>query len=234
MYTSRQVKRTLDKLLNGGKTKCTSELQFIKLYSGPNFLIHFKYALNMNIIFVTMMFGTGLPILFPIALISFIIIYILENFMLLKVYKKPIEYHGELHAKVLNILGHASILFLAFSFWQLSNLQLIKYIEKDTLYLNNNPDHDLLDETIIRQITVTPLTNHIWYRYFNLRFAITHSGHALPILIVLFLYFNFKILGLVIKYTCSQKFEKIAKKLRSQIKSYDKEHLNDLKDNLCD
>ena len=37
--------------------------------------------------------------------------------MLMKVYKKPIEYHGELHAKVLHILGYASHISLAFSFW---------------------------------------------------------------------------------------------------------------------
>ena len=43
----------------------------------------------MNIIFVTMMYGVGLPILFPLACISFAIIYFTEVFMLYYIYKRP-------------------------------------------------------------------------------------------------------------------------------------------------
>ena len=63
----------------------------------------------MNIIFVTMTFGIAVPLLFPIALFSFIVIYFLENFMLYKVYKKPIEYNGEINAKVLDVMQLAPI-----------------------------------------------------------------------------------------------------------------------------
>ena len=64
----------------------------MRLYSGPEYLIHFKYALQVNIIFVTLMFGTSIPLLYPVALISFIVIYFLEMFVLFKIYRKPIDY----------------------------------------------------------------------------------------------------------------------------------------------
>lgn len=41
-----------------------------------------------------MMFGSGLPILFPIALVSFIVIYMLEKYMLYYVYTLPPKYDG--------------------------------------------------------------------------------------------------------------------------------------------
>ena len=58
----------------------------------------------MNIIFVTLMFGTSMPILFPIAFISFVLIYCQENIMLMKVYKKPAMHDQSLHSKVLDTL----------------------------------------------------------------------------------------------------------------------------------
>ena len=57
-----------------GATRCTSETQYIQIYAGPDYLVHFRYSMIMNICFITMMYGTALPLLFPIAFISFYII----------------------------------------------------------------------------------------------------------------------------------------------------------------
>ena len=59
------------------KTKKKTIQQYVNLYSGPEYLLHYKYSTIMNIIFVTMMYGTGLPLLFPIALLSLVIYYVL-------------------------------------------------------------------------------------------------------------------------------------------------------------
>ena len=75
----------------------------------------------MNIIFVTMMYGSGLPILFPIAFISFMVIYFLEIYMLFYVYQFPPAYDSSLNTQQLVKMEVASILFLAFGTWQLSN-----------------------------------------------------------------------------------------------------------------
>ena len=52
------------------------------LYSGPDFIIHFKYSFILNVTYVTMFYGAGLPILFPIAVLSYIIFYICERYQL--------------------------------------------------------------------------------------------------------------------------------------------------------
>jgi hypothetical protein len=71
----------------------------------------------MNIVFITMMFGSGLPILFPIALVSFIVIYMLEKYMLYYVYTLPTKYDGQLLTSVLRYSKTAAIVFLVMSFW---------------------------------------------------------------------------------------------------------------------
>lgn len=62
------------------KTRKTQIFDYIDLYSGPEYIIHYKQAQVLNIVFVTMMYGLGMPILFPIAFISFFIIYATERF----------------------------------------------------------------------------------------------------------------------------------------------------------
>jgi len=43
---------------------------------------------------MTMIFGAGLPIMFPVALVSIFTIYLVENFSLYYVVKTPPNYDG--------------------------------------------------------------------------------------------------------------------------------------------
>ena len=72
-----------------------------------------------------------MPLLYPIAFLSFVVIYFLEMFALFKIYKKPIDYDVELHGNVLYYLQYGAFISLGFSFWQLSNPQLLMYIDGD-------------------------------------------------------------------------------------------------------
>ena len=40
---------------------------FKKVYCGGDYVIHFKYSGVLNVVYVTMFYGMGMPILFPIA-----------------------------------------------------------------------------------------------------------------------------------------------------------------------
>ena len=121
-FLKRLVMRLKDRKCRKSGTSCTSYMEYIELYSGPDYLIHFKYALQMNIIFVTLMFGTAIPLLFPVAFLSFIIIYFLETFALFRIYRKPIDISVHLHSHVLSYIQFGAVISLSFSFWQLSNL----------------------------------------------------------------------------------------------------------------
>lgn len=85
-----------------GATRCTTIQQYIDKYAGPEYLVHFRYSMIMNIAFITMMYGPSLPLLFPIALVSYLLIYTLEVYMLYYVYKKPVSYDAGLYKSVLN------------------------------------------------------------------------------------------------------------------------------------
>ena len=52
-------------------TRCGSIKEYIELYGGQEFELHLRYSNLMMILFTTMMYGTAMPILFFIALLSF-------------------------------------------------------------------------------------------------------------------------------------------------------------------
>jgi len=66
----------------GNLTAKTSIQQYVDTYAGPKYYMHYKYSAIMNIVFITMMFGAGMPILFPIAAMSLSVMFCLEKFML--------------------------------------------------------------------------------------------------------------------------------------------------------
>jgi hypothetical protein len=75
----------------------------------------------LNIVFITMMFGAGMPILFPIAAFSFFSLYVVENYMLYYVYKEPPAYDEKLNLKVLQKLSYGPLFLVGFGYWMLSN-----------------------------------------------------------------------------------------------------------------
>ena len=66
-------------LCNTYNTRKTAIQSYVDLYCGPAFLAHYKYGTVLNICFITMMFGYGMPILFPISALTFLVLYVLEK-----------------------------------------------------------------------------------------------------------------------------------------------------------
>jgi hypothetical protein len=71
-----------------------------------------------------MMFGAGMPLLFPIAALSLLVMYISENFMLHYVNKRPPDYDSSFHDILLVNIENANLLLLVFGYWMLSNPKL--------------------------------------------------------------------------------------------------------------
>jgi len=77
-----------------------------------------------------MMFGPAMPVLFPITLVTFMVIYILEKGMLYYGYQEPPKYDEILDKSALNVLKFAPSVMLGFAYWMFSSKQLI---DNDTL-----------------------------------------------------------------------------------------------------
>ncbi len=87
--------------------------------------MHYKYSMMLNTIFVTFMYGFGLPILFPVAVLAMAVLYFVEKTMLYYVYQQPPMYDDRLHTVVMRTAQFAPIFYLAFAYWMCSSNQLL-------------------------------------------------------------------------------------------------------------
>lgn len=154
-YPMRAVYRIKDSCLSGKDydSSCTTVQQYINKFAGPEYFMHFKYSAMLNITFITMMFGAGMPILFSVAAFSFFSLYIVENYMLYYVYKEPPAYDEALNLEVLRKLSYGPLFLVAFGYWMLSNKQLL------------NNDDQLL---IVKEKTNSKfVAGHVWTDVFS-------------------------------------------------------------------
>lgn len=91
------------------------------IYSGPDYTIHFRYSSIMNTCFVAMMYGTALPILYPISLFAFFVLYCLERLLVFYYYKQPPAFDQKMTLSTLNMLTWGPCLYFAMSYWYLGN-----------------------------------------------------------------------------------------------------------------
>lgn len=94
------------------------------MYSGPSYIVHFKYSAIFNVTFVTMMYGLGLPILFPIAVLNYVIFYLLERWHMAYTYQLPPSLDDKLTNNAIQVLKFAPFILLCNGYWMLSNLQI--------------------------------------------------------------------------------------------------------------
>ena len=83
--------------------------------------MHYKFSNILNITFVTMLYGLGLPILFPIALVSYIIFWMTERYQVAYFYQLPPAMDDNMTKNAMRLLSWTPPLFLLNSYWMLSN-----------------------------------------------------------------------------------------------------------------
>ena len=75
----------------------------------------------MTVTCVTFMYGLALPLLFPIALISFFVVYMVERLTLTYYFRKPPMYDEKMNAAAISLLKWAPVFMMAFGYWAMGN-----------------------------------------------------------------------------------------------------------------
>jgi hypothetical protein len=75
-----------------------------------------------------MMYGTGLPILFPIAAFTYFNLYTIERLLVAYFVQLPPTFDDKMTKNAVSILRWAAILELFFGYWMISNKQIFQNI----------------------------------------------------------------------------------------------------------
>ncbi len=116
--------REFTRCKDGGKKEQTVQCsipEYKKIWGGSEFKLHLKCANLLNITFVTMLYGLGLPCLFPIAALNLLSKLICERLHLVYFSKKTKSYDDQLIKLVKKILLISPIIFVFNGYWMISN-----------------------------------------------------------------------------------------------------------------
>lgn len=75
----------------------------------------------LNVTFVTFMYGLAIPILFPIAVLYFVIMYIFEKLAITYYFIRPPMFDEKLNIAALSKLRWAPLFMMTFGWWVMSN-----------------------------------------------------------------------------------------------------------------
>ena len=64
-----------------------------------------------------MMYGTAMPLLFPIAFFSYAILYVQDVLLLIYFAKAPPNYDEKLNLQIIHLMEYAPLVLLSMGFW---------------------------------------------------------------------------------------------------------------------
>lgn len=94
------------------------------MYGGKEYVVNSKYAQIINLTYVTMMYGVGLPLLFPILTIAMIIFYLHQRYHVAYSHRLPPTLDDRLVKNATRVLKFAPLLLMFNGYWMLSNKQI--------------------------------------------------------------------------------------------------------------
>jgi len=105
------------------KTKSTTLMQYKAAYTGKEMPIHFKYSDCLNITFLAMLYGLGMPIMFPMAMVILANQRLCERVQVAYNYRQPPAMDDSLSNSVLSIMKYAPLMLLFNGYWLMDNKQ---------------------------------------------------------------------------------------------------------------
>ena len=109
---------------NKHMTNCLTTEEYADIKSAEHFEINSQYPKIMTIIMVCMVYGFGLPVLFPLTLVFLCITYCAHKLFIVYWYRKPPMYDDTLNKICLYYIKYGALLYALISYWQLTNRQM--------------------------------------------------------------------------------------------------------------
>jgi len=100
-----------------GRQSAVTQRQLNTAYDGAEFVMSTRYGEILNVIFVTLTFSAGLPVLVPLAAVSFMVHYLVDMFEFTRVSKLPPRFNSQLAQGACDMLTYAAIGHLLFATW---------------------------------------------------------------------------------------------------------------------
>jgi hypothetical protein len=128
-------------------TKQKSMSKYKNLWSGGDYIMHIKNSAILLVVFVTCLYGIGMPILFPVAAINFFNQGVCERIMACYQVKLPPLLDDTMINNLFSTLKWAPLMMLLNGYWMLTNEQIFN--NKWTYKPNSDSDTHMASDHFI-------------------------------------------------------------------------------------
>lgn len=129
--------KTLKTKWNRRKEVAASQEDLNEKYMGPIFPWKERYSFLMNMFFVILTYGGGLPLLFWVGFISFVTTYWVDKYMFCNIYRTPARHDTGLLQTMISTIPVALVIHTGFSAWMYTAPSVFRLGDDD-----GEPDED--------------------------------------------------------------------------------------------
>ena len=109
-------------------SKQLTQSEYENLWSGGDFELPARYGALEMVYWVTLMYGSGLPILYVLAFLYFCLAYWTDKWAITKLYDRPIQTDEKVATSVSQNMLYAVLLHMMLATWKYSNSKIFKSI----------------------------------------------------------------------------------------------------------
>ena len=98
-----------------------SQRQLNAIFTGPEFPIIQRYSAILTTVFATLMYSSGIPLMYMLALVSFLLFIALDKALLLRFYRNPLHYDSLQISSLSGLIPAAIVLHCIIAAWAFTN-----------------------------------------------------------------------------------------------------------------
>ena len=118
------------------KTKQLYQADYENMYMGPELMFEYRYSTMMNTVYISLMFGSGMPLLYFFGFVSFFLTYWVDKFAFLRIYQTPPRYNKDLMRTTRESLYVSIFIHFLFGFWMYSNSVIFETSSQEIFGIN--------------------------------------------------------------------------------------------------
>lgn len=114
----------------------------------------------LNFVLTCFMYGAGIPVLFPIALLCLVILYIYEKKMITRQVRMPNNFDPKMNSQMISVFLYGPILYSGIGYWMYSVPAILnnEVIPMKTISSKEHTNHKILDAFT----RITPATPYLF------------------------------------------------------------------------
>jgi len=128
---------------NDKQTKKIIQSEYEDLYTGPEFILHVRYAQVLSTIYVTLAYSSGMPLLYLLNFCILFVQYWVDKILVFNYYKKTPQFTRHLSRSVVNLLPwtlvlHALFGMMIYSYPYIWKSDVRPWFGNNSVYFNPN------------------------------------------------------------------------------------------------